>query len=115
MMHHRDIQMLDNPLLKAFKKQLDGASMVNLLGEYAAGKDAKELDLFWRDEKQIISKTEERLKDFISTVKADEYSEKDIVEFYENISLRRNVWLSLFSCQKMMEALDFKVLERSRF
>jgi len=115
MMHHRDIQMLDNPLLKAFKKQLDGASMVNLLGEYAAGKDAKELDLFWRDEKQIIAKTEERLKDFISTVKADEYSEKEIIEFYENISLRRNVWLSLFSCQKMMEELDFKVLERNRF
>ncbi|MCD6211376.1 MAG: FUSC family protein [Sulfurovum sp.] len=115
MMHHRDIQMLDNPLLKAFKKQIDGASMVNLLGEYAAGKDAKELDLFWRDEKQIIAKTEERLKDFISTVKADEYSEKEIIEFYENISLRRNVWLSLFSCQKMMEELDFKVLERNRF
>jgi len=115
MMYHRDIQMLGNPLLRAFKKQLDGASMVNLLGEYAAGKDAKDLDAFWRDEKQIIAKTEERLKDFISTLKPHEYSEKEIIEFYENISLRRNVWLSLFSCQKMMETLDFKVLERSRF
>ena len=115
MMYHRDIQMLDNPLLKAFKKQLDGDSMVNLLGEYATGKDAKELDAFWRDEKQIIAKTEERLKNFISMVKPDEYSEKEIIEFYENISLRRNVWISIFSCQTMMQELDFKVLERNRF
>ena len=115
MMYHRDIQMLDNPLLKSFKKQLHGDSMVNLLGEYATGKDAKELDTFWGDEKQIIAKTEERLKDFISNAKPGQYSEKEIIEFYENISLRRNVWLSLFSCQKMMETLDFKVLERSRF
>ncbi len=115
MMYHRDIQMLDNPLLKAFKKQQDGASLADLLGEYAAGKDVKEVDTFWRDEKQIVTKIEDLLKDFISNIKPAEYNEKEIIEFYENISLRRNVWLSLFSCQKMMEELDFKVLERSRF
>ncbi len=115
MMYHRDIQMLDNPLLKAFKKQRDGASLADLLGEYAAGKDVKEVDTFWRDEKQIVTKIEDLLKDFISNIKPAEYNEKEIIEFYENISLRRNVWLSLFSCQKMMEELDFKVLERSRF
>ena len=112
MMYHRDIQMLDNPLLKAFKKQQEGDSLADLLGEYAAG---KEVDAFWRDEKQIVTKIEDSLKTFISNVKPGQYSEKEIIDFYENISLRRNVWLSLFSCQKMMETLDFKVLERSRF
>ena len=115
MMHHRDIQMLDNPLIKTFREKNDGATLGSLLGEYAEGKEVKEVDPFWRDEKQIITKIEERLKHFLSNVKPGQYSEKEIIEFYENISLRRNVWLSLFNCQKMMEELDFKVLERSRF
>lgn len=115
MMHHRDIQMLNNPLIKVFRKKYDGATLSDLLGEYAAGKEVKDVDPFWRDEKQIVAKIEDRLKEFLTDVKYSEYSEKEIIEFYENISLRRNVWLSLFSCQKMMESLDFKVLERSRF
>ncbi len=115
MMHHRDIQMLDNPLIKGFREKHDGATLADLLGEYAEGKEVKDVDPFWKDEKQIITKIEERLKVFLSNVAPGQYSEKEIIEFYENISLRRNVWLSLFSCQKMMEELDFKVLERSRF
>jgi len=58
---------------------------------------------------------EGRLKDFLDTIEFSDHNENEILEFYENISLRRNVWLSLFSCQKIMEELDFKILERSRF
>ena len=115
MMYHRNIEMLDNPLLKQFREKYKGFFLADLLSEYAAGKNVKEVDPFWRDEAQIVTKIEEALKVFLSEVKYGEYSEKVIIEFYENISLRRNVWLSLFKCQKMMEPLDFKVLERSRF
>lgn len=115
MMYHRDIEMLDNPLLKQFREKYKGFFLADLLGEYATGKNVKEVDPFWRDEVQIVTKIEEALKVFLSEVKYGEYSEKVIIEFYENVSLRRNVWLALFNCQKMMEGLDFKVLERSRF
>lgn len=115
MMYHRDIEMLDNPLLKQFREKYKGALLADLLGEYAEGKKVKKVDPFWRDEVQIVTKIEESLKVFLSEVNYGENSEKDIIEFYENISLRRNVWLALFNCQKMMESLDFEVLERSRF
>jgi len=115
MMYHKDMKMIHNPLIKTFREQNAGASLADLLGEYAEGKDVKDVDPFWKDEEQIVAKIEERLKSFLHDVKYNEYSEKDIIEFYENISLRRNVWLSLFSCQNMMEKLDFKALERSRF
>ena len=115
MMHHRDIQMLDNPLIKVFREKHDGATLADLLGEYAEGKEVKDVDPFWKDETQIVTKIEDSLKVFLSNVEPGQYSEKEIIEFYENISLRRNVWISLLSCQAMMEELDFKVLERSRF
>ncbi len=114
-MYHKDAQMSNNPLVKAFREANSKNTLADLLGEYAAGKEVKEIAAIWRDEKKIVTKIEEGLKTFLSDVKPGQYSEKEIIEFYENISLRRNVWLSLFSCQKMMEELDFKVLERSRF
>jgi len=115
MMYHKDAKMASNPLVKAFREANSKNTLADLLGEYAAGKEVKEVAAIWRDEKKIVTKIEEGLKTFLSDVKPGQYSEKEIIEFYENISLRRNVWLSLFSCQKMMETLDFKVLERSRF
>ncbi len=115
MMYHREIEMIHNPLIKSFKENSNGPTLVNLLDEYAGAKDVKDIDPFWRDEKQIVSKMEEKLTHFIQEVKYNEYNEKEMIEFYESISLRRNVWLSLFSCQKMMEEIDFKVLETSRF
>lgn len=115
MMYRRDIEMLDNPLIKAFLKEQKELSLANLLSQYTDGKNVSEIDAAWKDEKQIVGKIENNLKKFLSEVKPGQYSEKGIIEFYENISLRRNVWLSLFSCQKMMQELDFKVLQRSRF
>jgi uncharacterized membrane protein YgaE (UPF0421/DUF939 family) len=115
MKYKKDDKLRDNPLIKAFQKKYSESSLADLLGEYAAGKEVKEIDSFWKDEVQIVAKIEEGLKHFLSDLKPDIYSEKEIIEFYENISLRRNVWLSLFSCQNMMEKLDFSILKRSRF
>ncbi|MEA3419574.1 MAG: FUSC family protein, partial [Campylobacterota bacterium] len=113
--YRKDKQVIDNPLIRAYVAENNGEPLANLFTQYAEGKEVKEIDPLWRDEQQIIETIEEKLKYFLSTMKSDQYSQKEIVEFYENISLRRNVWLSLFSCQNMMEALDFKVLKRSRF
>lgn len=115
MMHHREIEMIENPLIRGFKETLPESALADLVGAYAQGKDVKDVDPSWRNEKKVIAKIEEQLSHFLHEVKHNDYSEKEIIEFYENISLRRNVWLSLFSCQTMMEKLDFKVLERSRF
>ena len=115
MMHHREIEMIDNPLVREFKSNLTESTLADLVGAYAQGKDVKDVDPFWKDEEKIIVKIEERLSHFMKEMKYNDYSEKEIIEFYESIALRRNVWLSLFSCQKMMENIDFKVLETSRF
>jgi len=115
MMYRRDAQYSDNTLIKAFKKENKQSTLANLLGEYAKGKNVNELESAWKDEKQTVPLIETALKSFVSNLKPNQYSDKELIAFYENISLRRNVWISFFSCQKMMEALDFKVLERSRF
>lgn len=115
MKYKKDDEVRYNPLIKAFREKYRDATLSELLGEYAAGKEVKDIDPFWKDEAQIIRMIEDVLKHFLSDVKAATYSEKEIIEFYENISLSKNVWLSLFHCQKMMEKLDFSVLERSKF
>ena len=115
MKYKQDNEVRHNPLIKAFREKYKDATLSELLAEYAAGKDVKDIDPYWKDEEKIIRMIEKVLTDFLSDVKASSYSDKEIIEFYENISLSKNVWLSMFSCQKMMEKLDFKVLERSRF
>ncbi|RLA58633.1 MAG: hypothetical protein DRQ78_11680 [Epsilonproteobacteria bacterium] len=115
MLHDRNLKMLDNPLIKTFKKEYKGRILADIIGEYAQGKEVKEVDDFWKDEKKISSNIEERLKDFFMNENTKTYKEKDIIEFYENISLHRNVWLALLSCQNIMEKIDFKALETSRF
>ena len=115
MMHRRDIEMIDNPLIKIFREKNDGYPLLDLLGEYAEGKEVKDVDPVWKDKERIVNNIEKKLKNFLLDVNYGQYEEKDIIEFYENISLRRNVWLSLFSCQSIMEKIDFKALETNRF
>ena len=105
----------ENPLIRAFQKKYSESTLADLIGEYAAGKEVKDIEPVWKDKELIITQIEDGLKGFISNIKPGEYSEKEIIEFYENISLRRNVWLSFFNCQNIMEKLDFKVLEKNRF
>jgi len=114
-MYRRDIEVLNNPLFNEFRKKYSGPLLSDLLLEYAEGKSVNEVDPLWRDEVQIITKIEENLTQFLTDIDYLAYSEKEIIAFYENISLRRNVWRTLFYCQTMMARLDFKLLERSRF
>jgi hypothetical protein len=115
MLYRRDIEVLRNPLFKAFRQKYSGPLLADLLLEYAEKKDVDEVDPLWRDEVQIIDKIEEDLTQFLRDIDYLAYSEKEIIAFYENISLRRNVWRALLHCQTLMVQLDFKLLERSRF
>jgi uncharacterized membrane protein YccC len=115
MLHRRDIEVLRNPLFKAFRQKYSGPLLADLLLEYADGKSVDEIDPLWKDEVQIITKIEENLTQFLTDIDYLIYSEKEIIAFYENISLRKNVWRALFHCQTLMAQLDFKLLERSRF
>jgi hypothetical protein len=115
MMYSRDIQMKDNTLIKAFREEYKGENLADLLGEYASGKEVKNVAEVWKDETKLVTVIEDRLKDFLNTVKFSDYAENEILEFYENISLRRNVWISLFSCQNLMKKIDFNALKMSRF
>lgn len=115
MMYRRDTEVLQNPLFKAFRQKYSGPRLADLLLGYAGGNSVHEIDPLWKDEREIITRIEEDLKQFLTDIDYLAYSENEIITFYENISLRKNVWSALFRCQTMMAQLDFKLLERSRF
>ncbi len=115
LLYHRDLVMKGNPLIEKLIERYELPSLSDLLNEYALGKEVKDVAPFWKDEKKTVEKVEESLAQLLYDIDFEDYSEEIISEFYENISLRRNVWLAFFSCQNMMAELDFKVLKRSRF
>lgn len=115
LLYHRDLMMKNNPLMQILSKKYTLPYFSDLLGEYAKGKEGKDIDTFWKDKKQTVYTVEETLSKVLSDIDFELYSRNDIAELYESISLRRNVWLSLFSCQKIMEELDFSALRQSRF
>ncbi|HEY9128622.1 MAG TPA: hypothetical protein VIN02_02180, partial [Sulfurovum sp.] len=86
-----------------------------LLAGYAKGKEKIDIDLFWSDKGEAVDAVEAFLSEVLGDVDFESYSKSDIVQLYENISLRKNVWLSFFTCQEMMKELDFHVLKQSRF
>jgi len=115
LLYHQDLAMKGNPLIKQLIATYSLPSLSDLLNEYALGKEVKEIAPFWKDETKTVEKVEESLAQLLDDIDFESYSEEVISEFYENISLRRNVWIAFFSCQRMMEKIDFKALERSRF
>ena len=115
LLYHRDLMMKNNPLIQILRKNYTLPYFSDLLGEYAKGKEVQDINAFWRDKQQTVKAVEESLSKVLADIDFELYSRKDIAELYENISLRRNVWLSLFVCQEMMAELDFNVLKQSRF
>jgi len=115
MMYAREISSVDNPLIQRFKDENRIITLADVMEHYAKGMETKQLDRRWRDPQKIIDAIEAHLTDFFSRMKSGKYTQEEIILFYELIALRRNVWVSFYHCQKRMEALDFKILERSRF
>lgn len=58
---------------------------------------------------------EEKLSSMLDGINFDMFTKEDIIDFYENISLRKNVWISFFKCQKLRNELDFQTLKATRF
>ena len=115
LLYHRDLMMKNNPLIQIMRKNYTLPYLSDLLREYAKGKEVKDVDTFWRDKQQTVYAIEESLSKVLENIDFELYTRKDIAQLYENISLRRNVWLSLFNSQELMEELNFSVLKRSRF
>ena len=115
LLYHRDLMMKNNPLIQILIKNYTLPYLSDLLGEYGKGKELKDVDTFWKDKEQTVHAVEESLSKVLENIDFELYTRKDIAELYENISLRRNVWLSLFHSQELMEELNFSVLKQSRF
>ncbi len=115
MMHRKDKKMADNPLIQAFFKAQKHKMLSDLLKEYSQEKNTNEVEAHWQDEETILAQIETQLQHFLSAVKADQYTQSDMITFYENIALRRNVWIAFFKCQEQMRALNFDGLKESRF
>ncbi len=115
LLYHKDLMMRNNPLIRIVGMNYTLPSLSDLLGEYAKGKEKIDLDLFWSDKVQAVHAVEDFLSQVLGDIDFESYAKSDIVELYENISLRKNVWLSFFNCQEMMKEIDFNVLKQSRF
>jgi hypothetical protein len=114
-MYRWEISFVDNRLIQRFKEEKKTLKLADIVTRYAQGMEAKDIDSKWRDSQKVIDSIEQYLADFFSQMQPDQYSQDEIIHFYELIALRRNVWVSFFNCQNLMEKLDLKVLERSRF
>ena len=115
LLHQRDRQMQENRLILKLRKEYNLPYFSELLDAYASGKNVDDVDAFWQDEEHIVHRVEESLSATLEKIDFSNYSHEEIGEMYENISLRRNVWLALFRCQNIMKELDFNTLEESRF
>ncbi len=115
LLYHREIAMKTNPLLENLRVNYVLPSLSELLAEHESSGDTKDINPFFKDEKQTVQKVEESLAKLLLDIDFTAYSNEVISDFYENISLRRDVWLSLFSCQRMMQDIDFIALQKSRF
>jgi len=115
LLYHKDLEIRNNPLIPILRKNYTLPNFVDLLDEYIKGKAVQDIDPFWRDKAQIIEAVEATLSNILIGIDFEKYSRKEIAELYENISLRRNVWLALFDCQEIMAEIDFNTLKQSRF
>lgn len=115
LMYSKDTQMKDNTLITAFKEKYKGDHLLDIVSEYALGKEVKDVDMLLKDKQKLTANAEDRLEKFLNGIQLSQYSENEILGFYENISLRRNIWFSLFTCHKLMEEIDFNALKVSRF
>ncbi|HIQ27413.1 MAG TPA: hypothetical protein EYH42_02800 [Sulfurovum sp.] len=115
LLYHRDLEMQNNTLIAKLREEYTLPYFSDLLKQYALGKNVQDVDAFWKDEVYIINTVEKSLAQTLEKIDFSHYSRTEIGEMYENISLRKNVWLALFACQNIMKKIDFKALEESRF
>ena len=111
LLYHTDLNMKSNPLIELLGKNYTLPHLSDLIEEVLLDKEENS----WKDKNHIIQDVEAYLSKVFLDIDPELYTKKDIAELYENISLRKSVWLSFLSCQEIMQELDFKVLKESRF
>jgi len=115
LLYDKDLEMKDNPLLQVVIQNYTLPSLPDLLGKYTNEKKEDDVEDVWIDKEQTLHVIEEYLSKLLEDIDFESYAKKDIAELYENIALRKNVWLSFFNCHKIIQKLDFRLLEESRF
>ena len=115
LLYHKELKMKNNPLLKIMSNSYTLPYFSDLLALYAKGTNVDDVDPFWKDKTLIVKSVEENLTGVFENIDFEAYDRKDIAALYENLSLRRNMWLSFLECQELMKTLDFNVLKQSRF
>jgi hypothetical protein len=115
LLYHRDLEMKDNTLLQVVSQNYTLPSLSDFLGKYTNEKKKDDAEDLLIDKQQTVHDIEAYLSKLLEDIDFESYAKKDIAELYENIALRKNVWLSFFNCHKLMQELDFRFLEESRF
>ncbi|MEA2111623.1 MAG: FUSC family protein [Campylobacterota bacterium] len=115
LLYQREKPIKDNPLLKILRESYTLPTLSNVLQEHTISHQNTAINSLAQDEQETIQKVEESLNRVLKEINFDLYSKEIISDFYEIISLRKDVWISLFSCQKIMCNIDFAALQRSRF
>ena len=114
-MYHNGQKHEKNPLIKAYMSQAPKAPLSSLMRYYQEGHSAIEAESKWKDTDAVIHRIEKNLTDFFNSQDVPSYQGKEILGFYESISMHKNSWRAFFSCQKLMTQIDFNVLKESRF
>jgi uncharacterized membrane protein YgaE (UPF0421/DUF939 family) len=115
LLYHRDLEMKENPLLQVVSQNYTLPSLSDLLDKYTNKKKEDDAEDVLIDKQKTVYDIEAYLSKLLEDINFESYAKKDIAELYENIALRKNVWLSFFKCQMIMQELDFRLLEQSRF
>jgi uncharacterized membrane protein YgaE (UPF0421/DUF939 family) len=115
LLYHRDLKMKQNPLMQIVSQNYTLPRLSDLLSEYRKQTKEEQADSIWQDKQRMVDAVEEYLSNVFENIDFEHYDKKDIVELYENIALRKHVWLSFFSCHQSMQALELNGLKQSRF
>ena len=115
MLYRKNHLMMSNPLLGVFNDSDHDIKLVQLLDEYANEQESKETASLWKNKNELIATTQKKLILFFESISLETYSEQELSDVYENISLRRDVWLAFLDIQAIMETVHFSVLKQNRF
>jgi len=107
--------LAQNPLIQTLYKNYDLPKLPALLAHYTKGKNYESLAPFWQQEEAILKQIETSLKQILEPIDIASHTQKDIVEFYEALALRRVVWELFFQVQNAIKQIDFTHLKRGRF
>ena len=97
----------NNSISINYFEKYKASSLYNILNSYA--KEQIEID------KNIEKIIEDRLKEFLPELNSTQYTKDEIIKFYENISVRRDVWMALLEVQKREKNLNLELLKDTKF